>query len=97
MLKTFRVVSMLEGLSLIALLFVAMPAEYYFGYYDILWNTGMTHGILWTIFFVMSLAVSYKEKWPVTFWITAVVASVTPFGCFYLERKLKGQTVPAAS
>ena len=32
MLKTFRILSLIEGLSLLALLFIAMPAKYQFGY-----------------------------------------------------------------
>ena len=88
-LKIFRLLSIIEGMSLIALFCVALPAKYYFGYFDIVWDTGMIHGILWMSYFVLSLVVSHMEKWRVTLWIIALVASVIPFACFFLERKLK--------
>ena len=89
LLNLFRVLSVIEGLSLIALMCVAIPAKYYFKWFDVVWDVGMIHGILWMIYFVMSLAVSHVEKWKVTLWILAVFASVIPFACFLLEKKLK--------
>ena len=92
MLKVFRVLSIVEGLSLIALMCVAIPAKYYFKIFDDIWDVGMVHGILWTLYFFMSLVVSHLEKWKVTLWIAALVASVIPFACFLLERRLKPAT-----
>ncbi|MDH3974838.1 MAG: DUF3817 domain-containing protein [Deltaproteobacteria bacterium] len=95
MLKIFRMVSIIEGLSLIALMCIAIPAKYYFKYFDIVWDVGMAHGILWTIYFILSLVVSHLEKWKVTLWIAALFASVIPFASFLLERKLKKLIIPA--
>ena len=95
MLKTFRMLSLIEGASLITLICVAMPAKYYFGYFDILWNTGMVHGILWMVYLSLSLVVSHKEKWPVTFWVVTIFASVIPFACFFLDRKLRASLAMA--
>lgn len=89
MLPFFRILSLIEGLSLIVLLLIAMPAKYHFGYVDSIWMVGMVHGILWLVYFVMSLAVSHQQNWSVMFWLVALIASVTPFGCFFLDRKLK--------
>lgn len=94
MLKTFRVLSIIEGTSLIALFLVAMPGKY-LGYFDILWDTGMVHGILWMIYFLLSLLVSHKQQWSVAFWVLALLASVIPFACFFLERKLRETEVLA--
>lgn len=95
-LKLFRLLSIIEGTSLIALFCVAIPAKYYFKYFDIVWDTGMIHGILWMSYFVLSLVVSHMEKWKVTLWIMALLASVIPFACFFLERKLKSPKATAA-
>ena len=81
--------SLIEGLSLITLLFIAMPAKYQFGYGEAAFYVGMTHGILWMAYFTLSLMVSHNQKWSVMFWLVALIASVTPFGCFFLDRKLK--------
>jgi len=89
MLSFFRKLSLIEGLSLIVLLFIAMPAKYHFGYVDSIWQVGMTHGVLWLVYFIVSLVVSHQQKWSVMFWLVVLFASVIPFACFFLDRKLK--------
>jgi len=89
MLSFFRKLSLIEGLSLIVLLFIAMPAKYQFGYFDSIWIVGMTHGILWLAYFVVSLVVSHQQKWSIMFWLLVLFASIIPFACFFLDRKLK--------
>ena len=89
MLSFFRKLSVVEGLSLIVLLFIAMPAKYYFGYVDSIWQVGMTHGILWLIYFVVSLVISHQNKWSVMFWLVVLFSSVIPFAFFFLDKKLK--------
>ena len=96
MLKMFRVLSLIEGLSLITLFLIAMPAKYYFGLFDVIWPVGMTHGILWLAYVGLSLPVSHTQKWSVMFWLLVLVASVIPFACFVLDRKLKQDMQMAA-
>ena len=88
MLKTFRMLSMIEGISFLILLFIAMPAKYQFGY-DFVRQVGMTHGLLWLAYAALSLPVSHKHNWSVSFWMLALLASTTPFACFFLDSKLK--------
>lgn len=94
MLKFFRVLSLIEGLSLATLLLVAMPAKYQFGY-DFVWPVGMVHGILWLFYFMLSLLVSHQQKWSVLFWVLVLLASITPFACFFLDARLKPEPVLA--
>ena len=94
MLKTFRTLSIVEGLSLITLLFIAMPAKYHFGY-DFVWQVGMTHGLLWMAYVTLSLPVSHKQKWDVMFWMLVLFASIIPFACFFLDSRLKKEMVLA--
>ncbi len=95
MLNFFRLLSLIEGASLVILLFIAMPAKYHFGYFDIVWIVGMTHGILWLAYVAASMPVSHKQNWSVYFWMLALLASVIPFACLFLESKLKRELVPA--
>ncbi len=88
MLKSFRLLSLIEGLSLITLLFIAMPAKYQFGY-DFVWPVGMTHGLLWLAFVLGSLIVSHQQRWSVLAWLGALICSVIPFGFLALDRRLK--------
>ena len=96
MLSFFRVLSVIEGLSLVVLLLIAMPAKYHFGYVDSIWMVGMTHGILFLIYFLFSLIVSHQQKWSVIFWLVALVTSIIPFGFIYLELKLKKNSLEDA-
>lgn len=88
MLQSFRVLSLIEGLSLITLLLIAMPMRYRFGV-DFVWPVGMAHGVLWLAFVVMSLLVSHLRKWSVGAWLLALLCSVLPFGFLYLDARLR--------
>jgi len=97
MLKAFRTISLIEGLSLITLFLIAMPGKYYFQAFDIVWIVGMTHGVLWLAYVVMSLAVSHKQGWSVMFWMLVLLASIVPFACFLLDRELKKERLEVAA
>lgn len=88
MLKFFRLLSLIEGLSLITLLFVAMPAKYQFGV-DFVWPVGMTHGVLWLCYVVISLLASHRQNWSVLAWLLALVCSVIPFGFLLMDTRLR--------
>ena len=91
MLRSFRLLSLIEGLSLITLFFIAMPAKYQFGFDQAVFYTGMTHGLLWFAYFVFSLAVSHAQRWSVMFWLAVLAASVIPFAFIFLDRKLRDE------
>ena len=88
MLKSFRLLSIVEGLSLLTLLFIAMPARYELGY-DFVWPVGMTHGVLWLSYVVLSLVVSHHRRWSVGYWLLVLLASVLPFAFLWLDRRFK--------
>lgn len=95
MLKTFRVISIVEGISLIALFFIAMPAKYYFDYPDLVPFVGMAHGLLWLLYVVNSLATSHQEHWSIMFWLLILVLSVVPFGFVIADILMKKKAHPA--
>ena len=88
MLKFFKVLSIVEGLSLIALFLIAMPLKYWFDYPALIFPVGMTHGILFMTYFIASLAVSHIAGWSVMKWLVALVCSTVPFAFLYLDREL---------
>ena len=96
LLKGFRVLSLVEGLSLITLLFIAMPAKYQFGH-DFVWPVGMAHGVLWLAYVVMSLAVSHVQRWSVWAWGLALVCSVLPFGFLLVDARLRRDLAQATA
>lgn len=94
MLNAFRLLSLIEGLSLITLLFIAMPARYQFGV-DFVWPVGMAHGVLWLAFVAMSLLVSHLQRWSVLAWLLALLCSVVPFGFLVLDARLRRERAKA--
>jgi integral membrane protein len=96
MLTLFRLLSLVEGLSLLTLLFIAMPAKYQFGH-DFVWPVGMAHGVLWLAYVLASLVVSHLQRWSVLAWAGALACSVLPFGFILLDRRLKREAALAAA
>lgn len=95
MLKSFRLLSLIEGLSLITLLLIALPARATLGI-DFVWPVGMAHGLLWLAYVLMSLLVSHLQRWSVLMWLLALVCSVLPFGFLLLDWRLRHRAqVPA--
>jgi len=85
--KTFKVVSFLEGVSYILLLFVAVPLKY-FGDNDILVKSlGMPHGILFMAYVVMTFVIQRKLKLDLKTTLIFLIASLLPFGTFYINKK----------
>jgi len=84
-----RILAMLEGISLLLLLFIAMPLKYYQDMPEFVSVAGMLHGILFLALLVFSSMVSQKKQWSDRFWLLVVVSSMVPFATFVMDRKLK--------
>ena len=88
-LKKFRLIALLEGISFLVLLFIAMPLKYLLGEPLLVKYVGMAHGILFILFIGLLLITAKEYKWKISFVSMAFIASLVPFGTFYLDRKLK--------
>lgn len=88
-LSIFRIVSLVEGTSLVALIFIAMPLKYHFGVIDIVSIVGWAHGILFLVYLLALLATSHIMKWSVGFFLLSFAASVVPTGTYLLDFKLR--------
>lgn len=84
----FRKVSLAEGWSFILLLGIAMPLKYIWGQPMAVSIVGAIHGGLFLLYGVLAIIVAQKEGWTKKFLMTALVASVLPFGPFIFDRKL---------
>lgn len=87
-----RIISIVEAISYLILLFVAMPMKYIGGEPLAVRIVGMAHGILFCIFCIALLDAKLAQKWPLKppFWI--FVASLIPFAPIWVEKWLKKQT-----
>ena len=87
MIKLFRITSYLEGISYLLLLFVAVPLKY-FGDNDILVKTlGMPHGLLFLSYVLLAFFIRPIFNWNNKDFIFILIASVIPFGTFYMDKK----------
>jgi integral membrane protein len=85
----FRLVAMLEGISYLLLLFVAMPLKYLADIPLAVKYVGWLHGGLFVLFMLWLLQIWLEYEWKFSKVIFAFVMSIVPFGTFYLEKKLK--------
>ncbi|MEM1336309.1 MAG: DUF3817 domain-containing protein [Bacteroidota bacterium] len=84
-----RVLAILEGLSLLVLLFVSVPLKYIFGITQLSSVLGPIHGILFLLFVVNTIGVGIEYNWKFrrTTW-KVLIACIIPFGTFYIDRKI---------
>ena len=85
--KAFRIISFLEGLSYLLLLFVAVPIKY-FGENDAFVKMlGMPHGLLFVAYIILAIMLKNELKWSKKVFLIVLVASILPFGTFYIDKK----------
>ncbi len=85
----FRLVAILEGISYLVLLAVAMPLKYLANKPDAVKYVGWAHGVLFVAFCLLLVKVWIEYKWSFLKTTVAFIASLLPFGTFILDRKLK--------
>ena len=95
-LARFRTVALLEGLSFITLLFVAIPLKYLAGLPLAVRIVGMAHGVLFVLFVLALAGAAVDRRWSLTRVLTAFATSLVPFGNFLLERSLRREEASAA-
>jgi integral membrane protein len=96
MLKLFRIASLLEGCSYLLILtasFVIISREFIF-------PIGMAHGVLFLLYFVLSLLASHKQGWSVGLWLLVLLAAIVPFAFIpvemFLQKELRKNGIGAA-
>lgn len=83
----FKIVALLEGISYILLLFVAVPLKYWAGDEQYVKMLGMPHGVLFVAYLVLAYLLQDSEKWSFRDFAVVILASVFPFGTFYVDWK----------
>jgi integral membrane protein len=95
--STFRKVAFAEGLSFIILMAIAMPLKYFADMPLAVTIVGSLHGILFVAFFVFAFQVKSETKKPFSWLVKAGIASVLPFGTFFMDRQWKEEEMLANS
>jgi len=96
-LKTFRTVTMAEGISLLTLLFIAMPMKYFMGMPEVVKVVGWIHGLLFMLYIGMLIVLQVTQRWSFIFFVGAFFASIVPFGTFILDKQLRKKESEASA
>ncbi|MBD3785604.1 MAG: DUF3817 domain-containing protein [Sphingomonadales bacterium] len=80
--RVFRLVAVIEGLTTLALFFVAMPIKYVLG--DPLWVqiTGPVHGYAFLAYLGLMTAALWGRGWTAADWGRTIAAAFLPLGTF---------------
>lgn len=87
MISVFRIIALLEGLSYILLLFVAVPVKYLLEDPSYVKMLGMPHGILFVAYIALAFLVKPELKWSGKTFSFVLLASLIPFATFYVDLK----------
>ena len=87
MIKSFRIVALFEGISYILLLFIAVPIKYLLDDPQYVKLLGLPHGLWFMIYIIMAVMINAEGKWPRRTYIEILLASIIPFGTFYIDFK----------
>ena len=84
-----RIVALLEGISLIVLVGIAVPLKYFCQNPSLVKTMGPVHGMLFLLFIVNTVSVGVEHKWKFkeTTW-KVLLACFIPFGTFYVDYKI---------
>lgn len=84
-----RTAALVEGVSYLALLFIAMPLKYLWEKPEAVRIVGSAHGALFVLFCISLLHVWMVAKWPIGRAALLFLASIIPFGPWLIDRRMR--------
>lgn len=87
MLKIFRVTAILEGISYLMLFGLGMPLKYWANIPEPNKWIGYAHGGLFIGYVILAVMFCMEKKWGLKRFIILFIASLLPFGTFYIDKK----------
>ena len=89
LLRIFRYIALVEGVTTLALFLIAMPLKYGFDYDALIRPVGMTHGIAFLAYIAAMPACLTGKKLGIGGWLRTFFAAWVPFGTFLNDAFLK--------
>lgn len=84
-----RLTGIIEGLSFVILLLIAMPLKYWADVHEAVTIIGSLHGALFVIYLLAIAQAFFSKRLSFRMSAVSVIASFIPFGPFVLDRKLR--------
>ena len=85
--NTFRIIAFLEGVSYILLMTVGLYFKYQLGDPTYVKLLGMPHGLLFVSYILLAFLIKENENWRIKDLGIVLLASILPFGTFYMDWK----------
>lgn len=90
-----RLIGLVEGVSFLALLLVAMPLKYALGRPEAVKVVGWAHGVLFMLFLLALFQAASEREWPLRRIALGFVAAVVPLGTFFFDAHLRREDADA--
>ena len=87
MIQKFRLLSLLEGISFLVILFITMPLKYLFDSPMPNKIIGMGHGGLFLAYVAFAIFLKVEFNWSFKKLAIVLICSVIPFGTFWMDKK----------
>jgi integral membrane protein len=84
-----RAIGLVEGVSYLVLLGIAMPLKYFAGIPMAVKIVGWTHGLLFVLFCTALAHVMLAVRWSIGRGTVVFIASLVPLGTFLIDPRLK--------
>lgn len=85
--KVFRLISVLEAISFLVLLLIAMPLKYIWDMPEMVRIVGMAHGVLFVLYVIGAYWMYEKLNWSFKVFMIVILCSILPLGPFYADNK----------
>lgn len=89
MLKLFKIIAILEGISYLVLFanMLAIKPNFPDLYKTLLYPIGMAHGVLFIAYVILAVLLKYELNWAWSKLGVILAASLLPFATFWVEKK----------
>ena len=87
--RQLRIIGLIEGVSFLVLLGIAMPLKYLAGMPRAVSVVGMAHGVLFVLYLAALAHAHVTVRWPMRRALTVFAAAVLPLGPFIIEGSLR--------
>ena len=84
--QEFRILALIDGISYLTFA-VTMPLKYVYEITEPKYFVGMLHGLVFLLYCLWLLVLTLKKKWSWFEGILFFIASLIPFGTFYIDKK----------
>ncbi|MSP85320.1 MAG: DUF3817 domain-containing protein [Flavobacteriaceae bacterium] len=89
MLKIFKIIAILEGITYLALFsnMLFIKRTDFILYHKLLYPIGMTHGMLFIGYVALAILLKKSQNWNFLSLGFILLASLLPFATFFIEKK----------